>query len=172
MSKLFTITGKDYFEIVLEDGDSTICVQYEGKREAKKGKNEFRLFIEPEYRTNGVEAARELLEYKKNRMGQKRKQKYCPFIDDEEKMYDFQRLSKAEFLDSYSYLTETEYDMTKKVLDAQKHTSWSMKDDVLKELAEYDNYDNDNLGDQAREVIAKVKAGDIHAGLKWLGEQQ
>ena len=37
---------------------------------------------------------------------------YVPFVDDEEKMYDFYRLSKNEFLKSYSYLTEEEYDLT------------------------------------------------------------
>ena len=34
------------------------------------------------------------------------------FIDDKEKMYDFYILSKIEFLKSYSYLTELEYDNT------------------------------------------------------------
>lgn len=40
------------------------------------------------------------------------------FCADEEKMYDFCMLSKDEFLESYSYLTEYEYDKTaKKVMD-------------------------------------------------------
>lgn len=34
------------------------------------------------------------------------------FFDDEEKMRDFETMSKAEFLKSYSYLTEEEYDLT------------------------------------------------------------
>lgn len=34
------------------------------------------------------------------------------FTTDWEKMYDFWRMSKAEFLNSYSYLTEEEYDDT------------------------------------------------------------
>ena len=34
------------------------------------------------------------------------------FADDEEKMVDFRILTKEEFLFSYSYLTEEEYDMT------------------------------------------------------------
>lgn len=37
---------------------------------------------------------------------------YEPFINDEEKMYDFHILTKQEFLESYSYLTEEEYDLT------------------------------------------------------------
>ena len=36
------------------------------------------------------------------------------FSDDKEKMKDFYILSKVEFLKSYSYLTEREYDNTKR----------------------------------------------------------
>lgn len=39
---------------------------------------------------------------------------YTSFISDKEKMYDFNILSKDEFLESYSYLTEEEYDLTAK----------------------------------------------------------
>lgn len=35
-----------------------------------------------------------------------------PFVDDGEKMRDFFDLTKEEFLESYSYLTEEEYDAT------------------------------------------------------------
>jgi hypothetical protein len=38
------------------------------------------------------------------------------FIDDEEKMRDFYELTKEEFLFSYSYLTEEEYDNTAKLV--------------------------------------------------------
>ena len=38
---------------------------------------------------------------------------YKSFIDDEEKMKDFIKLTKDEFLASYSYLTEEEYKKTK-----------------------------------------------------------
>ena len=34
------------------------------------------------------------------------------FLDDDEKMADFEILTKEEFLTSYSYLTEQEYDNT------------------------------------------------------------
>ena len=40
--------------------------------------------------------------------------KAASFINDEEKMRDFKELSKEEFLESYSYLTEEEYDLTAK----------------------------------------------------------
>ena len=42
---------------------------------------------------------------------------YKSFIDDKEKMRDFYILSKQEFLQSYSYLTELEYDLTVEELD-------------------------------------------------------
>ena len=38
------------------------------------------------------------------------------FVGDEEKMRDFRKLSKEEFLKSYSYLTEEEYDNTAEIL--------------------------------------------------------
>ena len=38
------------------------------------------------------------------------------FIDDKEKMKDFIELTKEEFLESYSYLTEEEYDETADLL--------------------------------------------------------
>ena len=37
---------------------------------------------------------------------------YTSFITDKEKMRDFKILTKEEFLKSYSYLTETEYNLT------------------------------------------------------------
>ena len=38
---------------------------------------------------------------------------YTDFCDDEEKMEDFNELSKDEFLSSYSYITEEEYNLTR-----------------------------------------------------------
>lgn len=46
--------------------------------------------------------------------GQKDDIEYTDFCDDEEKMRDFAILTKDEFLASYSYLTEEEYDLTVK----------------------------------------------------------
>ncbi len=37
------------------------------------------------------------------------------FIEDEDKMIDFKILTKERFLESYSYLTEEEYDNTMKL---------------------------------------------------------
>lgn len=39
-------------------------------------------------------------------------EEYGHFADDEEKMADFKILTKEEFLASYSYLTEKDYDLT------------------------------------------------------------
>ena len=39
---------------------------------------------------------------------------YADFCDDAEKMRDFYALSKEEFLASYSYLTEEEYELTRR----------------------------------------------------------
>ena len=39
---------------------------------------------------------------------------YTDFLDDEAKMKDFETLTKEEFLDSYSYLSEEEYNMTRR----------------------------------------------------------
>lgn len=42
------------------------------------------------------------------------------FIDDEEKMIDFNTITKEQFLNSYSYITEQEYDNTLKQLEANQ----------------------------------------------------
>ena len=38
---------------------------------------------------------------------------HTDFCDDEEKMKDFEKLSKDDFLSSYSYITEEEYNLTR-----------------------------------------------------------
>lgn len=45
-------------------------------------------------------------------IGDKKMNNYTDFMCDLEKMRDFIKLSKEEFLFSYSYLTEEEYDLT------------------------------------------------------------
>lgn len=63
MSRCFTIKGENYFEIVLQREDEITCVQYEGKREAIKGRNDYELFVLPEYQTYGYSATKQLLDY-------------------------------------------------------------------------------------------------------------
>lgn len=42
---------------------------------------------------------------------------YADFFDDAEKMRDFYVMSKKEFLESYSYLTEEEYELTRRKVE-------------------------------------------------------
>ena len=58
------------------------------------------------------------------------------FIDDKEKMEDFYKLSKEEFLNSYSYLTEKEYNETLTKIDAKRLITIAEK--TLKENEEYE----------------------------------
>lgn len=55
------------------------------------------------------------------------------FLDDEEKMRDYFELTKDEFLKSYSYLTEENYDATTKALEKNNGIS---RLSILKELLE------------------------------------
>lgn len=57
------------------------------------------------------------------------------FFDDEEKMKDFYKLSKEEFLKSYSYLTEEEYNDTlraTKIIKNEIGKVWLIEDNKLK----------------------------------------
>ena len=51
--------------------------------------------------------------YDKNPKANFKEVKYTDFCDDAEKMKDFNLLSKEEFLKSYSYLHEIEYNLTR-----------------------------------------------------------
>ena len=58
------------------------------------------------------------------------------FCDDEEKMADFNKLTKQEFLDSYSYLTEEEYQLTMnqvKLLQEERDVSKNNIERLIKE---------------------------------------
>jgi len=50
------------------------------------------------------------------------------FIDDEEKMIDFNTITKEQFLNSYSYITEQEYDNTLKQLEV---TQWVTQKNIF-----------------------------------------
>jgi len=65
--------------------------------------------------------------------------KYHDFLDDKEKMRDFKKLSKSDFLKSYSYLTELEYDLTAKALKDKNKANESA------DLGESKNSDNPYL---------------------------
>ena len=58
------------------------------------------------------------------------------FCDDEEKMADFNKLTKKDFLDSYSYLTEEEYQLTMnqvKLLQEQRNISKNNMERLMQE---------------------------------------
>lgn len=73
------------------------------------------------------------------------------FLDDEEKMRDFKELTKEEFLFSYSYLTEEEYDATMRCL--------KRRDNIMnlgKFLEMYDNWNgNTRVNDDELNIIAE-----------------
>ena len=60
------------------------------------------------------------------------------FIDDSEKMKDFVKLTKKEFLESYSYLTEKEYDETAQTLLHKCLENYNIIE--VKDLCEDTNY--------------------------------
>tara|TARA_R110001583_G_scaffold61878_1_gene182408 strand:- start:108 stop:353 length:246 start_codon:yes stop_codon:yes gene_type:complete len=71
------------------------------------------------------------------------------FHDDAEKMADFRKISKEEFLKSYSYLTEQEYDNTKMVDDLKAWQDGSLiNTDAINKLS---------LGDLER--VSKILEG-------------
>ena len=52
------------------------------------------------------------------------------FIDDEEKMRDFKLLTKTEFLNFYTYLSEEEYNNTYELLKGKKTKKNIITEDV------------------------------------------
>ena len=66
---------------------------------------------------------------------------YKSFLDDKEKMRDFRILSKDEFLKSYSYITEQEYNLTLEAdkIDFSKAINFDVLDNMsLKDLNKLD----------------------------------
>ena len=88
----------------------------------------------------------ELANFARNELADR---KSLNFSDDAEKMSDFKKLSKEEFLKSYSYLTEQEYDNTKMVDDLKAWQDGSLiNTDAINKLS---------LGDLER--VAKILEG-------------
>lgn len=95
------------------------------------------------------------------------------FIDDLEKMRDFKTLSKEEFLNSYSYLTEAEYENT---VDLYREKQGLLELLYRKNADEYitfkeqlRDYDVDTLisADLAYEIVTKK---DFMLIIEWCGE--
>lgn len=67
------------------------------------------------------------------------------FASDEDKMADFAILTKDEFLASYSYLTEEEYDATARVLSRMKENP-SLEEKLTAAKEESSQQEKDNIG--------------------------
>ncbi len=73
-------------------------------------------------------------------------EKQISFIDDEEKMRDFANISKDEFLSSYYYLSEEEYDATEKDYNKLNQTAvQSHFSDTVKTVEDINKVYNNNL---------------------------
>ena len=107
------------------------------------------------------------------------------FTDDEEKMADFNKLTKQEFLDSYSYLTEQEYELTMnqvKLLQEEKDVSKNNMERLMKENFELRHrlaciaddieiierhINSFNLANKAFKQPSRNKDGTIYADQAW-----
>lgn len=75
------------------------------------------------------------------------------FIDDAEKMRDFKELSKEEFLKSYSYLTEAEYDNTMEV--CKMETKQTIYDEMCRVLTEWET--QEAVDDDLYNMLVKIQ---------------
>lgn len=98
------------------------------------------------------------------------------FLSDEEKMYDFLRISKEEFLASYSYLTEEEYDATTEAYRAlsqvlQDWTEEYKKESVSKSISMDDIFvairrlSDDDHGRFVKAMFRGMSLDQISAGI-------
>ena len=78
------------------------------------------------------------------------------FINDEEKIQDYFKLTKDEFLESYSYLTEEDYNATTKALEKLGNIS---RIDILKEML-INKFNEINYDEAKEDVISFVKNSD------------
>ncbi len=83
------------------------------------------------------------------------------FLSDPEKMYDFKILSKEEFLASYSYLTEAEYDNTVKEVAIEIHNFYDeFTDEIMEEMSVEDivaEMENDGVPATLENYIGDIK---------------
>jgi hypothetical protein len=81
------------------------------------------------------------------------------FTTDWEKMRDYFQISKEEFLASYSYVTEAEYDATKKVVEKKD----ALDKDSYKDLSDgeildiiFSKFDIDDFGNATERLLSKI----------------
>lgn len=73
------------------------------------------------------------------------------FVDDIDKMYDFDKITKEEFLTSYSYISEKEYEATKKTLNDMGKTA----SQIVEELKAKGEKLSDTIPDYYTDVPSK-----------------
>lgn len=87
------------------------------------------------------------------------------FLNDLDKVYDFLQLSKWEFLESYSYITEEDYDLSMQEFEADKveKLAYYMRDSenmLIEENTYYDNEDTNPYkgflvtGEQLKDMVS------------------
>ena len=59
------------------------------------------------------------------------------FENDKDKMADFNRISKEEFLESYSYINKDSYDLTKSIIDKIKERLEYLRQEIEAERISY-----------------------------------
>jgi len=81
------------------------------------------------------------------------------FTTDWEKMRDYFQISKEEFLASYSYVSEAEYDATKKIVEKKD----ALDKDLYKDLSDgevldiiFAKFDVDDVGNATEQLMSKI----------------
>lgn len=94
------------------------------------------------------------------------------FTDDIDKMYDFDKISKEEFLSSYSYISEEEYDATARYLK-ENNLSASEVVEMLKEQGEVLTADEDeNISTMNRAETLSDKREPVELASKIAAEKE
>ena len=79
------------------------------------------------------------------------------FTTDWEKMRDYFQISKEEFLASYSYVTEAEYDATKKVVEKKDALDKDLSDgEVLDLIFSKFDFVDDKVTDPTKQLMIKI----------------
>ena len=79
------------------------------------------------------------------------------FTTDWEKMRDYFQISKEEFLASYSYVTEAEYDATKKVVEKKDALDKDLSDgEVLDLIFSKFDFVDDKVTDPTEQLMIKI----------------
>lgn len=84
------------------------------------------------------------------------------FIDDKAKMYDFTKMEKDDFLASYSYLTEEEYDATEYVYNHLNNDEKNVIDNItVEEISKCENNEQGITKEQEQEENIEIQLNTI-----------